>query len=82
MNEFRGFLLVLGEAPWHADQQDPLMPNRLLSEAADRGYILTSKQIKDILGIKPKSSSFTRLGFSFKKIGKDGIYSSWSVERS
>ena len=63
------------------NNHDPLMPNRLLAEAADRGYILTSKQIKDILGIKPKGSSFTRLGFSFTKIGKDGIYSSWSVER-
>ena len=63
------------------NNHDPLMPNRLLAEAADRGYILTSKQIKDILGIKPKGSSFTRLGFSFTKIGKDGAYSSWSVER-
>ena len=70
------------EAPWHAEQQDPLMPNRLLAEAADKGYILTSKQIKDILGIKPKGSSFTRLGFTFTKIGKDGIYSSWRVERN
>ena len=70
------------EAPWHAEQQDPLMPNRLLTEAADKGYILTSKQIKDILGIKPKGSSFTRLGFSFTKIGKDGIYSSWSIDRT
>ena len=62
--------------------RDPLLPNRLLTEAADKGYILTSKQIKDILGIKPKGSSFTRLGFSFTKIGKDGIYSSWSVDRT
>ncbi len=34
------------EAPWHADQQDPLMPNRLLSEAADKGYILTHRSLK------------------------------------
>ena len=61
------------EAPWNAEQQDPLMPNHLLTEAADKGYILTSKQIKDILCIKPKGSSFTRLGFSFTKIGKDDI---------
>ena len=55
------------------NNHDPLLPNRLLSEAADKGYILTSKQIKDILGIKPKGSLFSRLGFNFKKIGKDGI---------
>ena len=61
--------------------RDPLLPNRLLDEAVDKGYILTSKQIKEILGIKPKGSSFTRLGFSFTKIGKDGAYSSWSVAR-
>ena len=52
------------------NNHDPLLPNRLLTEAANKGYILTSKQIKDILGIKPKGSSFTRLGFSFTKIGK------------
>ena len=70
------------DAPWHIEQQDPLAPYRLLDEAASKGYPLTSKSIKEIIGIKPKGSSFTRLGFSFKKIGKDGAYSSWSVERS
>ena len=63
------------------NNHDPLLANRFLTEAEDKQYILTSKQIKDILGIKPKGSSFTRLGFSFTKIGKDGAYSSWSVER-
>ncbi len=60
---------------------DPLMPNRLLTEAAEQGYILTSKQIHDILGTKPRGSTFTRLGFVFTKLGREGVYSSWSVEK-
>lgn len=60
---------------------DPLLPNRLLSEAAKEKYILTSKQLQDILGIKPRGNTFTRLGFTFTKVGKDGIYSSWKVEK-
>ena len=50
--------------------------NYTLLEVADKAYPLTSKHIKDILGIKPKGSSFSRLRLSFMKIGKDGIYSS------
>ena len=69
------------DTPWNIEQQDPLTPYRLLDEAVERGYPLTSKSIKEILGIKPKGKAFTRLGFSFTKIGKDGAYSSWSVER-
>ena len=36
------------------------MPDRLLSEAADKGYILTSKQVQEIIGIKPKGRSRVR----------------------
>ena len=63
-------------------EPDPLLPNRLLTEAAENGYILTSKQIQEIIGIKPRGSSFTRLGFIFTKVGKDGVYSSWKVEKN
>ena len=63
------------------NNRDPLLPNRLLSEAADKGYILTSKQVQEILGIKPKGKTFIRLGFLFTKVGMDGVYSSYKVER-
>ena len=62
-------------------ERDPLLPNRLLTEAANNNYILNSKQIQEIIGIKPKDKIFTRLGFSFTKVGRDGAYSSWKVER-
>ena len=64
------------------NNKDPLLPNRLLAEAADKSYILTSKQVQEILGIKPKGKTFKRLGFLFTKVGKDGVYSSWRVERT
>ena len=60
---------------------DPLLPNRLLTEAAEKEYILTSKQVQEILGIRARGTTFTRLGFVFTKIGKDGVYSSWKVEK-
>ena len=63
------------------NNKDPLLPNRLLAEAADKNYILTSKQIQEILGIKPKGKTFNRLGFTFTKVGKDGVYSSYKLER-
>ena len=63
------------------NKHDPLLPNRLLAEAVDKGYVLTSKQVQEILGIKPKGKSFNRLGFKFTKVGKDGVYSSYKVER-
>ncbi len=40
-------------------EQDPFLPNRLLSEAAEKGYILTSKQIHEILGIRARGKSLT-----------------------
>ncbi len=61
--------------------RDPLFANRMLKEAAENDYVLTSKQIQKILGIKLKGKTFNRLGFSFTKIGKDGVYSSYKVER-
>ncbi len=63
------------------NNKDPLLPNRLLAEAADKCYILTSKQVQEILGIKPKGKTFNRLGFTLTKVGKDGVYSSYKVER-
>ena len=61
--------------------RDPLFANRMLKEAAENDYVLTSKQIQEILGIKLKGKAFNRLGFTFTKIGKDGVYSSYKVER-
>ena len=53
----------------------------MLKEAADNDFVLTSKQIQEILGIKPKGKTFNRLGFTFTKVGKEGVYSSYRVER-
>ena len=61
--------------------RDPLFANRMLKEAAENDYVLTSKQIQEILGIKLKGKTFKRLGFKFTKVGKDGVYSSYKVER-
>ena len=61
--------------------RDSLFTNRMLKKAADNNYVLTSKQVQEILGIRPKGKTFSRLGFLFTKVGKDGVYSSYKVER-
>ncbi len=60
---------------------DPLLPNRLLKEAADNDYLLNSKQIKDIIGVSPRGAIFSRYGYIFTKVGKDGVFSSYRVEK-
>ena len=61
--------------------KDPLLPNRLLKEAADNEYLLNSKQVKEIIGISPRGSIFSRYGYVFTKVGKDGVFSSYRVEK-
>lgn len=62
-------------------ESDPLMPNRLLAEAAEQKYLLNSRQIKEIIGVSPKGDSFSRFGFTITKVGRDGAYSSYRVEQ-
>ena len=40
--------------------RDPLFANRMVKEAAENDYVLTSKQIQEILGIKPKGKTRNR----------------------
>lgn len=64
-----------------SNTRDPLLPNRLLKEAADNEYLLNSKQVKEIIGISPRGSIFSRYGYVFTKVGKDGVFSSYRVEK-
>lgn len=66
-------------------ERSPLSHHRELAEAAREGWLLTSKEIKSILGVYPKcgkgSDVFVRGCWQFTKCGKIGGAIAWLVEK-
>jgi hypothetical protein len=52
-----------------------------LDQAAERGYILSSKEVAELLGTKPKGKEWTRGAFKFIRFGKIGNQAGWQVTR-
>jgi len=54
-----------------------------LEKAAEKGWLLTTEQVQQLLGVKPKvkgsDRTFTRGSFSFVKSGKIGQSTAWRV---
>jgi hypothetical protein len=63
------------------NQRSPLDSYRDLEEAALKNWILSSNQIKKLLGVKPKGESFTRGNWKVMKAGKLGNQSGWTVSK-
>lgn len=63
-------------------QQDPVAPLISLSTAADNEWLLTSGQVKALIGVSPRGTTFTRGSFTFIRSGKIGRESGWRVEKS
>ncbi len=62
---------------------DPLANLRSLEEACDRGWLLSTSQLAALLGVKSFSGKeFTRYGFRFNRVGRNGAESAWRVEKS
>ncbi len=61
---------------------DPLANLRALQEVVDQGWLLSSSQVAQLLGVKPHGSEFSRHGFTFTKTGKVGSESAWKVTRA
>lgn len=59
---------------------DTLAPQRQLQEAYIEEFLLTSSQIREIIGVKSWAGQ-PRLGYTFRKVGKDGRQSLWSIEK-
>jgi hypothetical protein len=53
-----------------------------LEKACVNSYILTSKEIKELLGVKPFGKEWTRGAFKFTKVGKIGNQSGWLVSKN
>jgi hypothetical protein len=62
-------------------QSDPLRKHQQLKEAAIEGWVLTSSEIEEIIGVKPHGESYVRGNWKFNRSGKIGRETAWVVER-
>ncbi|MEA5551948.1 hypothetical protein VB713_13435 [Anabaena cylindrica UHCC 0172] len=81
-----GELIALVEAiARHLKPSDPLQHLKALEEAAKAGWILSSTEVENLIGCKPKlkegEQQFVRGSFGFVKSGRVGNQSGWRVER-
>lgn len=52
-----------------------------LTKAARNSWELPTSQIQLLVGAKPRGTTFSRYGFTFRPAGKHGQETSWRVER-
>jgi hypothetical protein len=66
-----------------ANHPEPLQALEGLEKAAEKGWLLTTEQVRQLIGVKPKvrgsDRTFTHGSFSFVKSGKIGQSSAWRV---
>ncbi len=64
---------------------DPIAYNHSLEQAQQQNWILSSKEVKQLIGIKPScpkgENVFTRGCWSFTKAGKIGNQTGWRVKK-
>jgi len=51
------------------------------TKAARNSWELPTSQVQLLVGAKPRGTSFSRYGFSFRPSGQHGQETSWRVER-
>lgn len=61
--------------------QSPIQNWRELEEASQKGWLLTTKQVHELAGAKPKGQQWQRGAFTFSKAGKIGNQAAWLVEK-
>jgi biotin operon repressor len=76
---------ALTEAQKAAQAPDALHPQKTLLEAEEHGFLITTEQLGQVLGmskgtITSKKSGFRKLGFEFEKV-KEGSTTLWKVKR-
>lgn len=64
--------------------KSPLWYMKELKEATEEGWLLTTSQVQELIGVKPKTkkgeNTYTRGSFSFVKSGKIGTQTAWKVK--
>jgi hypothetical protein len=76
---------ALTEAQRASQTTDTLHPQKTLLEAEQQGFLITTGQLAQLLGmsrgtISSKKSGFVKLGFQFEKV-KEGASTLWKVKR-
>lgn len=61
------------------NRRSPLDKHRELQEATVNEWILSSSDIEELLGVKPRGETFTRGCWVFTKAGKIGGQNGWKV---
>jgi hypothetical protein len=61
--------------------RSPIQNWRELEEACEKGWLLTTKQVQELAGAKPKGSQWQRGSFIFTRAGKIGNQGAWLVEK-
>jgi len=61
---------------------DPLAHLEQLERAVANNWLLTTADVKRVIGVKPTGDSFTRGSFTFVQAGKIGNQSAWKVIKS
>lgn len=61
--------------------RSPLQNWRELEEACEKGWLLTTTQVRELAGAKPHGSKWHRGAFVFSKAGKIGREAAWLVEK-
>ena len=76
-------LTVLGEMVTRfVPLPDPLANLRAIQEACDQGWLLSTSQLVNLLGVKNLSGqTVERFGFRFTRVGRNGAESAWHVGR-
>ncbi|MGE5655049.1 MAG: hypothetical protein ACM37W_00245 [Actinomycetota bacterium] len=60
---------------------DPLTRWKSLEEASEKGWLLSSAEVRQLTGVKPKGETFQRGSFTFIRSGKIGGQLAWRVEK-
>ncbi|NER27263.1 MAG: hypothetical protein F6J89_06395 [Symploca sp. SIO1C4] len=61
---------------------DPLAHLEQLEKAVANNWLLSTKEVQRVIGVKPKGEKFTRGSFTFVRSGKIGNQSAWRVVKS
>jgi hypothetical protein len=72
-----------GSIEQHSTPHNPLWYMPILEQAETQGWIISSEEVEQLIGIKPHCDSghnfFVRGYWKFVKVGKVGTHSSWQV---
>jgi hypothetical protein len=85
MDALQVLVTALTEAQRASTPPDTLHPQKMLLEAEQQGFLITTDQLGQILGMSKgtiisKKSGFRKLGFEFEKV-KEGSATLWKVKR-